>query len=67
MQSPQQLFARLQELGIAQRTVKHPPVFTVEQAKALRGDLPAIGAATNRARIAREWSLVVQRHGRAYR
>src|SRR5882672_1008942 len=40
MQSPQQLFARLQELGIAQRTVKHPPVFTVEQAKALRGDLP---------------------------
>ena len=40
MQSPQQLFARLQELGIAQRTVKHPPVFTVEEAKALRGDLP---------------------------
>src|SRR6266481_1350426 len=40
MQSPQQLFARLQELGIAQRTVKHAPVFTVEQAKALRGDLP---------------------------
>src|SRR5258707_7987029 len=40
MQSPQQLFARLKELGIAQRTVEHPPVFTVEQAKALRGDLP---------------------------
>jgi Ala-tRNA(Pro) deacylase len=40
MQSPQQLFARLHELGIAQRTVEHPPVFTVEQAKALRGDLP---------------------------
>jgi Ala-tRNA(Pro) deacylase len=40
MQSPQQLFARLQELGIAQRTVEHPPVFTVEEAKALRGDLP---------------------------
>ena len=40
MQSPQQLFARLQELGIAQRTVEHPAVFTVEQAKALRGDLP---------------------------
>lgn len=40
MHSPQQLFARLDELGIAHRTVEHPPVFTVEEAKALRGDLP---------------------------
>ena len=40
MLNPQQLFARLEQLGIAQRTVRHPPVFTVEQAKALRGDLP---------------------------
>ncbi|HEX9525701.1 MAG TPA: prolyl-tRNA synthetase associated domain-containing protein [Reyranella sp.] len=40
MLSPQQLFARLEQLGIAQHTVEHPPVFTVEQAKALRGDLP---------------------------
>ena len=40
MLDPQQLFARLKELGIAQRTVEHPPVFTVEEAKALRGDLP---------------------------
>src|SRR6267143_6398069 len=40
MQSPQQLFARLEQLGIAERTVEHPPVFTVEEAKALRGDLP---------------------------
>ena len=40
MQSPQQLFARLEQLGIAQRTVEHQPVFTVEEAKALRGDLP---------------------------
>ena len=40
MLSPQQLFARLEELGIAERTVEHPPVFTVEEAKALRGDLP---------------------------
>jgi Ala-tRNA(Pro) deacylase len=40
MLSPQQLFARLEQLGIAQRTVEHPAVFTVEQAKALRGDLP---------------------------
>ena len=40
MQSPQQLFARLEQLGIVQRTVEHPAVFTVEEAKALRGDLP---------------------------
>src|SRR5215468_2381423 len=40
MLSPQQLFDHLAQLGIAQRTVEHPPVFTVEQAKALRGDLP---------------------------
>ena len=39
MISPQQLFARLEQLGIAQRTVEHPPVFTVELAKALRGEL----------------------------
>ena len=30
----------LEQLGIAQRTVEHPAVFTVEEAKALRGDLP---------------------------
>ena len=40
MLSPQQLFDHLAQLGIAQHTVEHPPVFTVEQAKALRGDLP---------------------------
>ena len=40
MLDPQQLFARLDELGLAHRTVEHPPVFTVEQAKALRGVLP---------------------------
>ena len=40
MLSPQQLFARLEQLGIAERTVEHPPVFTVEEAKALRGNLP---------------------------
>ena len=38
--NPQQLFSRLEQLGIAHRTVEHPPVFTVEEAKALRGDLP---------------------------
>ncbi|MDP2331800.1 MAG: prolyl-tRNA synthetase associated domain-containing protein [Reyranella sp.] len=39
MHSPQQLFAKLEALGIAHRTVEHPPVFTVEEAKALRGNL----------------------------
>lgn len=34
------LFARLSQLGIATRTVEHPPVFTVEEAKRLRGALP---------------------------
>lgn len=40
MLDPQQLFGRLDQLGIAHRTVEHPPVFTVEEAKALRGNLP---------------------------
>lgn len=35
-----QLLARLAELGIAARTVDHPPVFTVEEARRHRGDLP---------------------------
>ena len=40
MLSPQQLFDRLAELGIAPTTVGHAPVFTVEEAKAHRGVLP---------------------------
>ena len=40
MLDPQQLFARLDQLGISHRTVEHPPVFTVDEAKALRGNLP---------------------------
>jgi Ala-tRNA(Pro) deacylase len=40
MLSPQQLFARLDELGLAYATVEHAPVFTVEQAKQHRGVLP---------------------------
>jgi Ala-tRNA(Pro) deacylase len=40
MLSPQQLFARLDALGLAHSTVEHAPVFTVEQAKAHRGELP---------------------------
>ncbi len=38
--TPNQLFARLDALGIAQRTHAHPPVFTVAEAVALRGQLP---------------------------
>ena len=38
--TPEQLFATLDALGIAHPTVKHPPVFTVEQSLALRGKIP---------------------------
>ena len=34
------LFARLEELGIASTTVEHAPMFTVEQSIALRGTIP---------------------------
>lgn len=37
--SPEQVLARLEALGIASRSFRHPPVFTVEEAKALRGEL----------------------------
>ena len=40
MLTPHDLFARLAELGIAHDTVEHAPVFTVEEAKAHRGELP---------------------------
>ncbi len=38
--TPEQLFERLDALGIAYRTHAHPPVFTVAEAAALRGALP---------------------------
>lgn len=38
--SPEALHARLDALGVPYRAVSHPPVFTVEEAKALRGELP---------------------------
>jgi Ala-tRNA(Pro) deacylase len=38
--SPEALLARLGALGIAYTNVVHPPVFTVEEDKALRGELP---------------------------
>ena len=40
MLTPQLLFARLDALGLAHRTVEHAPVFTVEQAREHRGVLP---------------------------
>ena len=38
--SPETLLARLDALGIAYDLHTHPPLFTVEDSKALRGDLP---------------------------
>lgn len=38
--SPQDLFARLEALGIETRTHEHPPLHTVAESKALRGTLP---------------------------
>ena len=38
--SPDQLFAALDALGIKHATIKHPPLFTVEQSRALRGQIP---------------------------
>ena len=37
--SREDLERRLADLGIETRTVEHPPVFTVEEAKALRGEI----------------------------
>ena len=38
--TPDQLFAALDAMGIPHSTVQHPPVFTVEQAARLRGQIP---------------------------
>ena len=37
---PEDLFSRLEELGIETETHEHPPLFTVEQSRALRGEIP---------------------------
>ena len=37
--TPADLFAYLDRLGIAHRTVTHPPLFTVEESRALRGQI----------------------------
>jgi Ala-tRNA(Pro) deacylase len=55
-----ELLAYLDSLGIASSTVEHPPVFTVDEAARLRGDLP--GTRTKalflRSRDGRLWILV---------
>lgn len=38
--TPEQLFAYLDWLGIVHRTVTHPPLFTVEESRQLRGKVP---------------------------
>jgi Ala-tRNA(Pro) deacylase len=38
--SPSALLEHLDAIGVAHRTVAHAPVFTVEEAKTLRGSLP---------------------------
>jgi Ala-tRNA(Pro) deacylase len=38
--TPEQLFAELDSPGIKHATVKHPPLFTVEQSRTLRGQIP---------------------------
>ncbi len=39
--TPADLFALLDKLGIAHRTVTHPPLFTVGESQALRGEIPS--------------------------
>ena len=39
-EAPEGLLARLDALSIETRTVRHPPVFTVLESRALRGGLP---------------------------
>ena len=38
--TPEQLFEALDAVGILHSTVKHPPLFTVEQSQSLRGQIP---------------------------
>src|SRR5690242_12354973 len=38
--TPDDLFTYLDRLGIAHATVTHPPLFTVEESRALRGKIP---------------------------
>ena len=38
--TPDELLARLEELGIRATTYRHEPVFTVEESQKLKGDMP---------------------------
>ena len=38
--SPEDLLAYLDALGVVTATVEHPPLFTVEESQALRGEIP---------------------------
>lgn len=38
--TPEQLFAALDALSVPHKTVRHPPLFTVEQSRNLRGQIP---------------------------
>jgi Ala-tRNA(Pro) deacylase len=38
--APEDIFAYLDRLGVAHETVEHPPLFTVEESRALRGQIP---------------------------
>ena len=40
--NPNTVFDRLRQLNIKTTTYEHPPLFTVEDSKKLRGDLPGI-------------------------
>jgi Ala-tRNA(Pro) deacylase len=38
--TPEDLFARLDALGVDHHTIEHPPLFTVEDSQNLRGEIP---------------------------
>lgn len=38
--TPEDLFARLDALGVKHETIEHPPLFTVEDSQNLRGEIP---------------------------
>src|SRR5579872_1644936 len=38
--TPEDLFARLDALGVEHDTIEHPPLFTVEDSQSLRGEIP---------------------------
>ncbi len=60
--TPADLFERLNRLDISYKTIKHPPLFTVEHSQALRGELDG-GHAKNlflKNKKGRMWLLVAE-------